>query len=66
MHAALAHVQRLTVIRYRSRAATIVMLGAGGAMTHVGPWYRNLRKPSWNPPDWLFGPAWALILGLDA
>ncbi len=45
---------------------TILVLGVGGAMTTVGPWYRNLRKPSWNPPDWLFGPAWTLILGLAA
>jgi translocator protein len=35
-------------------------------MTPIGPWYRNLRKPSWQPPDWLFGPAWTIILGLAA
>ena len=45
---------------------TILVLGVGGAMTTVGPWYRALRKPSWNPPDWIFGPAWTLILGLAA
>ncbi len=45
---------------------TLLVLGAGGAMTNVGPWYRNLRKPSWNPPDWMFGPAWTIILGLAA
>ena len=46
---------------------TVSVLGAGGAMTTVGPWYRNtLRKPSWNPPEWVFGPAWAVILGLAA
>ena len=44
--------------------ATIAVLGAGGLMTDVGEWYRNLRKPAWNPPNWLFGPAWTLILGL--
>jgi benzodiazapine receptor len=43
---------------------TILVLAVGGAMTTVGPWYRNLRKPSWNPPDWMFGPAWTVILGL--
>jgi tryptophan-rich sensory protein len=45
---------------------TILVLGVGGAMTNVGPWYRDLGKPSWNPPNWLFGPAWTLILGLAA
>jgi tryptophan-rich sensory protein len=45
---------------------TIAVLGIGGAMTNVGPWYQQLRKPSWNPPNWLFGPAWTVILGLAA
>jgi tryptophan-rich sensory protein len=40
--------------------------GLGGLMTEIGPWYRNLRKPPWQPPDWLFGPAWTLILGMAA
>jgi translocator protein len=44
-----------------------VFLGvAGGLLTEIGPWYRNLRKPKLNPPDWLFGPAWTVILGLAA
>ena len=38
----------------------------GGLMTPIGPWYKNLAKPSWQPPDWLFGPAWTIILGLAA
>lgn len=45
---------------------TILVLGIGGALTTVGPWYRALPKPRWNPPDWLFGPAWTLILGAAA
>lgn len=42
----------------------VILGGAGGALTTIGPWYRNLRKPTWQPPDWLFGPAWTIILGL--
>ena len=44
----------------------VILGGAGGLLTTIGPWYRNLKKPSWQPPDWLFGPAWTLILGLAA
>lgn len=48
-------------------AGVAVFLGiAGGLLTDVGPWYRDLRKPKLNPPDWLFGPAWTIILGLAA
>lgn len=44
-----------------------VVLGLGGGLlTKIGSWYYELKKPSWQPPDWLFGPAWTLILGLAA
>ena len=44
-----------------------LLLGvAGGFLTEIGPWYRDLRKPRLNPPNWLFGPAWTIILGLAA
>ena len=38
----------------------------GGLLTEVGAWYHGLRKPRLNPPDWLFGPAWTIILALAA
>jgi translocator protein len=44
----------------------VLLGGLGGLLTTIGPWYRELKKPSWQPPDWLFGPAWTLILGLAA
>ena len=45
---------------------TVGVLAVGGVMTNVGQWYQELRKPSWNPPNWLFGPAWTVILSLAA
>ena len=48
-------------------ASVAIFLGVfGGLMTPIGTWYRDLRKPSLQPPDWLFGPAWTIILGLAA
>ncbi len=38
----------------------------GGMLTDIGPWYRSLVKPSWQPPDWLFGPVWTMIFILAA
>ena len=48
-------------------AAVAIFIGVlGGTLTDTGAWYQNLQKPSWQPPDWLFGPAWTLIFALCA
>jgi tryptophan-rich sensory protein len=48
-------------------AISATCVGALGALTtDLGPWYVALHKPSWQPPDWLFGPAWTLIFALAA
>jgi benzodiazapine receptor len=45
-------------------ATAVAVLGV--LTTDLGPWYLQLRKPVWQPPDWLFGPAWTLIFALAA
>lgn len=41
---------------------SVVGLAAlGGWITDTGPWYQALRKPWFQPPNFLFGPAWTTI-----
>jgi len=45
-------------------AVAIFIAVLGGTLTDTGPWYQNLKKPPWQPPGWLFAPAWTLIFAL--
>ncbi len=43
---------------------TPLLVGFIGSLftaTSVGTWYETLNKPSFNPPNWVFGPAWTLL-----
>lgn len=46
-------------------AITIPVLigGASGFFTVSGveSWYQTIQKPSWNPPNWVFGPVWTTL-----
>ncbi len=41
-------------------------LGAIATTPEIDGWYKTIARPSWNPPDWIFGPVWTTLYVLMA
>ncbi len=39
----------------------IGMIGGLVTASSVGSWFVEINKPSWNPPNWIFGPVWTSL-----
>ena len=39
----------------------VFSVAAVGAAFMPGEWYAALNKPTWNPPNWIFGPVWTAL-----
>ncbi|MFT5141377.1 MAG: benzodiazapine receptor [Lysobacterales bacterium] len=41
--------------------AIVALVASFGSQYMPGEWYSLIHKPSWTPPNWLFGPVWAVL-----
>lgn len=47
-------------------AAALLLAALGATVTDLGPWYRGLVKPDWQPPDAAFGIVWTIVYATAA
>ena len=36
-------------------------MGSYFTVREIGGWYQLINKPTWNPPNWIFGPVWTSL-----
>ncbi|WP_297691109.1 TspO/MBR family protein [uncultured Eudoraea sp.] len=54
--------KKLTYIAISVAICLIIGFLSGFAtQSSVNDWYVTLNKPSFNPPNWIFGPVWTLL-----
>jgi translocator protein len=43
---------------------TAGIIGSAFTLSSIPNWYAHLNKASYNPPNWIFGPAWLVLYTL--
>lgn len=63
-------IQAVSPHRWFSLGLFLLLVSGGGMAigyaTRPDAWYAALAKPSFNPPNWVFGPVWTILYVLVA
>lgn len=49
------------LLGFLAASALVAWLGAFATISNVVGWYASADKAPWSPPNWVFGPVWALL-----
>lgn len=66
------HIKAIDIIRLAISIGVCLAAGFIGSIfttASIPTWYTTLEKPSFNPPNWLFGPVWTILfilMGISA
>lgn len=54
----------LVLVAFLAISFGVAALGSIATAGNVEGWYADAAKAPWNPPSWVFGPAWTLLYTL--
>ena len=50
-----------SLIAWLGLIVIVMLLGSLATFSSVSTWFQTLKKPVFNPPDWIFGPVWTTL-----